>query len=145
MSLTTWPTLLPQPTSAFDIKLNASKLRTQMDSGRYRQRQRFTRENRMVSVSWEMDDNQYAFFQSYYLYKLHGGADYFNVSLPLGGATRSFVAKFADEPSAKYQHVSRWVVQGTLEVEDGKVLAESDFDALVALNSLATLPSLLPS
>lgn len=139
----TWPTLLPAPTSAYDIKLNASKLRTQMDSGRYRQRQRFGRENRLISVAWEFDDNEYEFFQSFYLYKLEGGVDFFNVTIPLGGGMRSFVARFADDPDAKYMDVLNWTVSSTLEVEDARVLSEADFDTLVGIGSLATLPSYL--
>lgn len=141
--MVTWPTLLPNPSIDYSVKLENSKLRTQMDSARYRQRGRFSRENRLIPVVYEFDDNEYAFFQSFYLYKISRGSDFFTVTLPLGGGMRSFSARYADDPNAKYEPVSNWRVTATLEVEDARVLSSANYDALVVLNSLSTLPSLL--
>lgn len=146
MSVQAWPTLLPAPSADLSVRNQTGNVETSMESGRIRRRRRYYQQYRLIPVMWEMTDAQYAFFQSFHLYKINDGADEFTISLPIGGAgLRTFTVSFANkgEYSADYQPVLNWRVKAVLEVQLADVLTESEFDALVSAGSLATIGSYL--
>lgn len=136
-----WPIILPAPSSAFNGDVATSTIETQMDSGRVRSRQRFTRQNNLYKVTWEMDDFEYGMFQSWVLYKLHNGADQFEIDLPTGGiGMKTVVARIVrGEYSASHKETLNWVVTANLRVDDAKVFTENEFDTLYELGSISEL------
>jgi len=117
----TWPTELPQPSIDFGNKVEPSVLRTPMDSGRFRQRQRFTRANRTIGVQWLLDDTEYALVEGVFQHTLHGGADWFTLPLYLGDGQADQTVRFVGGLSATYVAHMHWRVTATLEVESGAV------------------------
>lgn len=133
-----WPALLPAPTVAFSGSTESSVARTQMESGRFRQRPRFTSELRTYRASWELSDFQFGFFQAWFLRKLSNGADKFTINLPTGGEgmAKAVNASFV-EGKYNYSHnrgaVLWWTVSATLEVEEAEVWSEEIYDAILVL------------
>lgn len=126
-------TFFPAPSTSFANKVESATIRSKMESGRSRRRSRYTRQNRLVSVQWELTDDQYALFQGVFAYKLTRGADFFSIDLYLGGGLRNFKAAFLDDPiETAYKDVLNWVVRGTLEIESGSVLTSAETDSALA-------------
>lgn len=137
----TFPDYLPNPNTDFAGSNDANALRTQMTTGRFRQRNRFSQELRTMPVSWKLTDFEFGMFQSWHLHKLNGGNDWFNINLPLGGdGLESAVARFIEGKYAyKYTDFNEWTINGSLECEDALVWSEEDYDALVAVGDLSAI------
>lgn len=137
--MTTFPPTLPKPeTGSYSVQVNTSVARTKFDSGRVRQRKRFTRDFRTMPVSWSFSDEEYGLFQSYYRYALNSGADWFYLNLALGDGIKQYRCRFiADTYTAKYDGFMYWKVTARVETEDESspvsqdeisVLAEFNYD-----------------
>lgn len=129
--------ILPQPSSASFSGSNdqASTVRTQMDSGRYRQRSRFTATMNTYKVSWEMDDFQWGMFQSWIKYKISRGADFFTIDIPTGGdGLKNITARIvAGTVTQTYKDVLNWTVSASVETEDNLDWSEDDYDTLLTI------------
>lgn len=135
MSYFSWPdtTKLPYPLADFGGDQEAQVARTQMDSGLFRQRERFTEGMQSLKLNWELTDDQWALFQGIKKYKLANGADWFEMSLPLGGggyATQ--VVRFVGQVSFQYVPVNYWKISATLETYTISPLSEAEVDAALA-------------
>lgn len=130
-----WDTTgLPLPTANFANKVTSSVIRTKMDSGRTRQRRRFTSGVRAVDVTFRFTDAEYALFQGVYKYKLSSGADWFTISLPLGDDFKDYTARFTgDTYQTNYVPVMNWDVKASMEVEDDSPLTEEEVDDALGL------------
>ncbi len=130
---------LPAPTVSFNGNTAGSTIRTQMESGRVRQRSRFTRETRLYSVNWEMSDFQYGLFQSFVLYQINRGADWFNIDLPVGGeGMRTVSARIVDgKYSGAHVPVMNWNVSAQLEVDDAGVWSEDLYFLMIELGGIS--------
>lgn len=132
----TWPVSLPNPDRDFSARVSSPFIRTQMDSGRFRQRVRFTRDLRATNVVWTFSDEEYTFFQGVYRHLLNSGADWFTINLPFGDGLRPFTARFTSGGyDAKHDGVMYWRVRATLETEDDSALSAESTDAIVAVGS----------
>lgn len=134
----TWPESLPKPVLGFGVTVDTAVARTKMDSGRVRQRQRFTRDFRRMTATWKLSDTQYGYFQSIYHHLLHSGADWFSAYLPMGdGMLRKYTVRFvADTYQAKQDEATLyWSVSAQLETEDETSPWDATtIDALVAVD-----------
>jgi hypothetical protein len=130
-----WPqTVLPYPSKAYSLEVSNSTLRTAFDSGRTRQRPRFTQDFRKIATVWELDDNQFLIFQSYIKRKLLNGALWFNITLPMAEGYRSYSARFVNGTyKSAYKIHLHWNVSATLEVEECDLLSEEILDLLIAV------------
>ena len=134
----TWPESLPKPVLGFGVTTDTSVARTKMDSGRTRQRKRFTRDFRRMTASWKLSDAEYGYFQSIYLHLLDHGTDWFLAAFPMGdGVTRQYTVRFvADTYQAKQDEATLyWSVSANLETEDEtSPWSADDISALVAVD-----------
>ena len=123
-----WPsTKLPLPSINFSNKAKTSVIRTQMDTGASRQRQRFTSGVRTVAAQWKLTDDEFALFQGVFKYKLSNGADWFTISLPLGSGFKTYTIRFTDDGwSAAYDNYMHWNVTANMEAENTSALTESE-------------------
>ena len=122
----TWPpaSIFPPPDVSFGAAVSANAIRTKMDSGRIRQRKRFTKNMRQISANWKLTDDQRSLFQGLFSGPLNNGADWFSMSLPLNGGFKTFTVRFvADSYSEKYDGFLHWNTSAKLETED---FVESD-------------------
>lgn len=83
-----YPSQLPTPLrEGYGMQHVSPLQRTEMDSGRARQRRRFTSVPTIVSVSWLMTNGQAALFESWFKHTAMDGAAWFQCPLqtPSGG------------------------------------------------------------
>lgn len=124
------------PSVDYGIDVSTAVARTKMESGRFRQRRRFTRDFRKMSVAWKLSDVEFGYFQSIYNHLLHSGADWFSIALPMGDGFKTYTARFvADSYQAKYDNVMYWNITAQLETEtETSPWGEADIDALTAVD-----------
>lgn len=135
MSAEAFPAFLPGPTGNFGGDVSSSVIRTPMDSGRVRQRRRYTRENRTYNVSWNFTGFEFKMFQSWFVNKISNGADSCSISLPVDGdGFKTVEAKFI-EGKYSFAHTPNqplyWTVSAKLFVEDADVLTDEEYTDLI--------------
>lgn len=132
----TWPvSILPDPTLSYTSANSNSVIRSKFDTGRVRQRLRFTADTKTQGVRWTFDDIQFAVFQGWLKQRVANGADFFLMNLPLGDGIKQYQVRFVQGTyNASYQE-PRWIVTVSLEIEDAPVLAPEIVDALIDLGS----------
>lgn len=133
MTTPAWPSTLPRPLAAgYELEPTPAVLRTDMDSGTARQRQRFTRTPTTAGFSVNLTDAQYALLEAWWFYKLHQGTDWFAVQLANGEADEVVSARFKDKPlKATLAAPGVWSVPCSLEVEQMPRMSEDDLDDLL--------------
>ena len=97
MALAEYPSGLPLPLLLSGYTQHVSPLmRTQMASGRARQRRRFTSVPSMQRVTWRMNQVQAQLFEAWFRHTLTDGADWFSCRLhtPLGA--KEYECRFTD-------------------------------------------------
>lgn len=123
---------LPDPSVDFSGRNESSTVRTAMDSGRIRQRRRYTQDFRTCSVSWDLDDTQFSLFQAFVFYKASSGADWFIINLPQGTGLRTYVARLREGSYGfTHQGILHWRVTAALELQDPLLMTEAAYDAAV--------------
>ena len=121
-----WPSnILPLPSINFSGTNQSSVIRTQMDSGRFRQRRRFTKELDILSIEWLFDGKEWLFFRSFFEHSLEGGSLWFNINVNLGDRTpigeesvQTFKIRFVSGYSYTYAPVNYWRVRGSIEIDN---------------------------
>lgn len=134
MALAEYPATLPLPLQeGYGFKHTSPLMRTDMDSGRARQRQRFTSTPSMVTVSWLMTEPEAALFEGWYRYGLTDGADWGLLPIRTPQGIRQYRARFTDiydGPSltgGKY-----WRYSAELEVFERPTLTETETIEIIA-------------
>lgn len=121
-----YPTGLPLPLrSGYDINHVSPLMRSDLQSGRARQRRRYTSVPSMASVSWNMSQAQAQVFESWFRYELSDGAEWFNAELrtPLG--LQSYECRFAEMYAGpQLVGVDHWVFQAMLEIRERQTMPE---------------------
>jgi hypothetical protein len=140
----TWPiAVLPNPSVNFSGEVQPATVRTEMESGRTRQRARFDSQKRTYPVVWQMSDFQYGLFQSFVKYKLTNGVDAFYIDLPVGAGTNSLQTVLATMVNGAYKgvydDVMYWNVSATLEVNAITLYTEAELDAFIAAGVTAPI------
>jgi hypothetical protein len=105
--LPVWPATLPAASAnSYGITPGTPYVATDMDSGRTRQRRRFTRVPSTVDVVWAMTIVQYAVFEAFLEYEIGLGADWFQVELLNGLGVSTVIAQFHGDPPFKHTVLS---------------------------------------
>ena len=113
-----WPESLI-PSVDFNSEVKTSVIRSQMDSGRIRQRRRFSKSFLSFSVTWVLDDEEKDQFNSIYKHLLNNGADWFYLKLPLANGMQWKVVRFqADSFSFVHVQAMHWRITAKMETED---------------------------
>ena len=76
---------LPDPKLQISSKVDPSVLRTEMESGRPRQRAADATAREVVGLSWAMSPAQMAVFRTWHSGTITRGADWFTINLDLDG------------------------------------------------------------
>lgn len=132
MAITEYPNALPTPLrEGYGLRHVSPLMRTQMDSGRARQRRRFTSVPSEVPVSWICNAKQAQFFEAWFRYGITDGADWFLCPLktPLdeGAAVKEYEARFTDiYRGPELVGIDHWRFTAELEIRERQTLSESD-------------------
>ena len=117
----TWPeNIVPLPSYNFDVDAEFSNIRSKMDSGRVRQRPRFTEELELASVKFDLTKKEYAVFKSIWVGCLNQGNDWFTMRLPVAnGEDLTLVeVRFVSDYKATHRPFANWDISATLEFKE---------------------------
>ncbi len=127
----TWPeNILPLPSYDFDVDNDFSNIRSKMDSGRVRQRPRFTEELELASLKFQLTKLQYAVFKAVWKLKLNNGNDWFTMNLPVANdesLTLSEV-RFVSDFKATHRPYENWDISASIEFKDSAELSQDLLD-----------------
>lgn len=92
-----FPTKLPIPLqSGYSLQTVSPLQRTDLDSGRARQRRRFTSVPTMVSVLWRMKDGEAQVFEGFFRWTIKDGSKWFNCPLRTPVGYKLYECRFTD-------------------------------------------------
>jgi len=111
----TWPTTLPvSPDTQYGESYKDNVIRSDMDTGLQKTRQRYTRQQRMLQLSYVLNDAQRLAFASFFA-SIKGGALPYNMADPVSGS--SIVVRMTGAVSGpSYISKNIWRVQFEVEV-----------------------------
>lgn len=97
--------------------------RTDMESGRARQRRRFTSVPSTASVSWYFNDPQAAAFEAWFRDSINDGADWFNCNLKSPVGEKPYACRFTDMYKGPEVIGARhWKITATLEIWERPIM-----------------------
>lgn len=130
-----YPDFLPRPSQNYNLDVNASIGRTQMDSGRIRQRRRFTSTKDQIAVVWQFTDQEFAMFTSFVKFKINDGADWFTAEIVTGnGIQEQTVRMQGGNYQSAYRSHFNWNVSAVLDVQEIAMLSEEAYDLIIDMD-----------
>ena len=131
MSIIYFPAELPAPKREnYGITPDNNIIRTEMESGLPRQRQRFTQTPSKVAVSWKFTQSQLGTFEAWYTYEATAGAGFFRMDLDGGLGMMEHEARFVSEYDVQKVPGGYWDVTTVLEIRDRPMLTRSEYFTL---------------
>lgn len=116
MSEIDWPAVFPPPSASLSGGTVAPVITSPMETGRTRQRRRFTQFRRTWSVTWDFSLLEYEAFLAFFNHVIDAGTTYFNLSLPIDSEYTPQEVRFQGGMfSDSYKIHERMTVQATLE------------------------------
>ena len=128
MALVSWPEQLPLPEqSGYAIQHVSPIQRTEMVSGRARQRRVYTSVPSNVAVQWFLTEQQAQLFELFFRFGITDGADWFLCKLktPLGIMTYEcrFTGIYEGPVLIAYD---KWTVSATIEIKERQTLTSDE-------------------
>ena len=127
MTLAVWPEQLPLPEqSGYAIQHVSPLQRTEMVSGRARQRRVYTSVPSNVSVQWFLTEQQAQLFEAWFRYAITDGADWFMLPLKTPMFTGDYECRFTGiyEGPVLIAY-DKWTVSATIEIKERQILDSS--------------------
>ena len=124
MTLAVWPEQLPLPEqSGYAIQHASPLVRTEMVSGRARQRRVYTSVPSNVSVQWFLTEQQAQLFEAFFRYAITDGADWFLLPLKTPMFTGNYECRFTGiyEGPVLIAY-DKWTVSATIEIKERQTL-----------------------
>ena len=127
MPLVSWPTQLPLPEqSGYAIQHVSPLQRTQMVSGRARQRRVYTSVPSNVAVQWFLTEQQAQLFEAFFRYAITDGADWFLLPLKTPMFTGDYECRFTGiYEGPTLTAFNKWTVSATIEIKERQTLGAS--------------------
>ena len=124
MTLAVWPEQLPLPEqSGYAIQHVSPLQRTQMVSGRARQRRIYTSVPSNVSVQWFLTEQQAQLFEAFFRYAITDGADWFMLPLKTPMFTGDYECRFTGiYEGPTLTAFNKWTVSATIEIKERQTL-----------------------
>lgn len=121
-----FPVDLPCPLKEeYDLNTVQTFLRTEMQSGRAKQRRRFSDVPTMANVKWHFQGNEAAVFEIWFKEAIHDGADWFNINLvtPLG--EMPYVCRFVSMYKGPTMiGALKWRISAQLEIYERPIMPD---------------------
>ncbi len=113
-----FPTGLPLPQQAnYGVNHVSPFLRTDMATGRAKQRRMFTSVPSLVDVEWKLSQPQTQIFEAWFKYTANDGADWFNCEVKTPMGTKEYVCRFTEMYEGPILFaVRRWIIRARLEI-----------------------------
>lgn len=131
-----YPTQLPIPLIDYKGLKESNVISNKMDSGRYRQRKRFSGRRETVNVTFQFSYIQFGLFQHWFEEIIDSGASPFTMYLP-NPATRQLADTTVRWMKGEYNFKTvaaenMWKVSGTLIIENFEIMTNVIYEALLA-------------
>ena len=123
--------ILPLPSHNFGIDADSATIRSKMDSGRARQRPRYTEHLKGSTLIFELTKAEYALFVLLFEVELNMGADWFSIPLPMpyGNTLTPSTVRFIGGYGSQHSNFENWTVTTTIEYQKSKTeLTQAMFD-----------------
>lgn len=119
-----WPELLPCAIrDNYGLQTVSPMIRTEMQSGRARQRRAFTSTPTMANVSWIMTETQSQLFESWWESALVSGSKWFECPLKTPIGLRTYAARFTDVYQGPTLYgACHWRFSATLELRERPII-----------------------
>lgn len=129
-----WPShILPSPSVELSEDYSSNLAVTQFELS-LRQRERYSIQDNLKSVSWMFNQFQFDFFKSFVNHSLNSGSRKFTVDLPgLDGMTPTEVSLLGGSFSSQHQGVLHWKVTASLVVENPELASDELTNILLEL------------
>lgn len=126
MAAIDYPAELPVPLrSGYGLQHASPMMRTEMQTGRARQRRTYTSVPTMVSASWLLTETQAQLFEAFFRYTISDGTEWFNATLITPMGFKPYECRFAEMYSGpELVGVRHWRITGNLEIRDRQTIDE---------------------
>lgn len=127
MAAIDFPAGLPTPLrSGYGLNHVSPLMRSELESGRTRQRRRYTSVPTIVAVSWILTRQQAQVFESWFRYEIEDGSEWFNCRLNTPVGLQDYECRFADMYSGP-QLVARdhWQFSAEIEIRERQTVDEA--------------------
>lgn len=124
MATIDFPSSLPTPLrSSYGLQHISPMMRSELQSGRARQRRRYTSVPSMASVSWLLSDNQAIAFESWFRDSVIDGAEWFNCRLSTPIGLQDYECRFAEMYNGpELVGPGLWRISASLELRERQLL-----------------------
>ena len=128
MTLAVWPEQLPLPEqSGYAIQHVSPLQRTEMVSGRARQRRVYTSVPSNVAVQWFLTEQQAQLFEAFFRYAITDGADWFMCTLKTPLGLLPYECRFNGiYEGPVLTSFNKWTFSGTLEIRERQTLTSDE-------------------
>lgn len=117
--MATFPAALPMPQiEGYNGQQDMAFIRTEMEAGSQRQRQRFSAANTQLNVTWQFSSSEMATFKTFFDATINRGSDFFTYTLDIGGGDTTYDARFIQPYQFSRIQGNRWIVSSVLELRD---------------------------
>ena len=120
MPLEAYPdSVIPIPLVDFNAEVNPMVIRTQMESGRPRQRIIDVNEIETVNVTFSFDATEYPIFRAWHNTTITRGADFFTMDMRIEGTVKNYEVRFVEgRYSTDRAGAGNWNVHAAIEIID---------------------------
>lgn len=115
-----YPSILPLPLlSSTSVKQQSNVLRTEMSSGRARQRQRYISTPKFLSARWVFKKNQAKLFEGFLEYEVKKN-NWFLLKTPSPAGLIETEVRFVNSPLENYKPMGKksWVYEAQIEIRN---------------------------
>lgn len=114
-----FPAGLPNPlVEGYGGSQDKAFIRTEMEAGSQRQRQRFSAANTQMTLNWLFSAADMATFKTFFDTTVNRGSDFFTYSLDLGAGNTTYDVRFTQPYQFSYVDGGHWRVSANVEVRD---------------------------
>ena len=114
-----FPSTLPSPLiEGYGGSHDVAFIRTEMESGSQRQRQRFTAANHQMTMSWMFSSSEMSTFKTFFDTTINLGSDWFTMSVDTGAGFGTYDARFTQPYQYSYVAGGNWLVSANIEVRN---------------------------
>lgn len=155
MSLQEYPAYaLPLPSEAYAVQEENTVIRTMFESGRARQRRRFSHNLKLMQVNWLFTYEQFLVWRVFLIEGISNGADYFTMEFLIDDVLDEKTVRIVEGSYNAQKSDNWWRVNAVVEIENMELseypglfsiyeVLKDDFDGEEAIERIDLLHTLV--
>lgn len=126
MATIDFPAGLPRPLrNGYGLNHVSPLMRSELQSGRARQRRKYTSVPSIASVSWLLTQQEATIFESWFRYDIVDGSEWFNAVLRTPMGLQPYECRFVDMYSGpELVGITHWRFSANLEIRERQTLQD---------------------